>query len=351
MDTRTGNLSVMLEENYCFDAEVYADEIDIPEQLNFRDDQRSNFESPLSILILLILLVNLGKWVLRNLFSTLLDEEIKRDEIYRRTFRSGGRFNYALQRDNVPPRISLPKPGLQTSNLPPDSDATPRPMSGIGVPPTPGMAIGVATPLTQSALHGGQLTSILPATLEEDSELERRPSGQSAAQDSPDRSSDYFNHSNIPSEAPSESGGPAGRLPATPSEEKPPTNPASPTDEKEEKKRSTLFGKNFKMAFPKKLGRNSADAKQIIANGEKQEDQSDKSSEREDKVIEDNFYGVIQRIRQDYRDQAEAHQDQPLTMGITPSLPIETPVLRPPLNTTIIIQEDNPESGGTRRSL
>lgn len=30
-----------LEENYCFDAEVYADEADIDEKLNFREDQRS----------------------------------------------------------------------------------------------------------------------------------------------------------------------------------------------------------------------------------------------------------------------------------------------------------------------
>ena len=41
VDTRTGKLSVMLEENYCFEAEMYADEIDIDEKIDFRDDQRS----------------------------------------------------------------------------------------------------------------------------------------------------------------------------------------------------------------------------------------------------------------------------------------------------------------------
>ena len=30
-----------LEENYCFDAEVYADEVDIEESIDFREDQRS----------------------------------------------------------------------------------------------------------------------------------------------------------------------------------------------------------------------------------------------------------------------------------------------------------------------
>ena len=33
----------MLEENYCFDAEVYADELELSEELVFRDDQRSEF--------------------------------------------------------------------------------------------------------------------------------------------------------------------------------------------------------------------------------------------------------------------------------------------------------------------
>jgi WD repeat-containing protein 48 len=41
VDTKTGKLTVMLEENYAFDAEVYADEIEIPEQIDFREDQRS----------------------------------------------------------------------------------------------------------------------------------------------------------------------------------------------------------------------------------------------------------------------------------------------------------------------
>lgn len=41
VDTRTGKLSVMLEENHCFDAEMYADEIDIEESIEFREDQRS----------------------------------------------------------------------------------------------------------------------------------------------------------------------------------------------------------------------------------------------------------------------------------------------------------------------
>lgn len=41
VDTRTGRLTVTLEENYCFDAEVYADETDFAKLVDFREDQRS----------------------------------------------------------------------------------------------------------------------------------------------------------------------------------------------------------------------------------------------------------------------------------------------------------------------
>jgi len=41
VDTRTGRLTVMLEENYCFDAEVYADDIEVAQPTDFREDQRS----------------------------------------------------------------------------------------------------------------------------------------------------------------------------------------------------------------------------------------------------------------------------------------------------------------------
>lgn len=44
IDTRTGRLAVVLEEYNCFDAEMYADELELQEPLEFRDDQRSEFE-------------------------------------------------------------------------------------------------------------------------------------------------------------------------------------------------------------------------------------------------------------------------------------------------------------------
>lgn len=45
VDTRTGNLTCVLEENHCFDAEVYADELPEAEFLDFKEDQRSKYLS------------------------------------------------------------------------------------------------------------------------------------------------------------------------------------------------------------------------------------------------------------------------------------------------------------------
>ena len=41
VDTRTGRLAVALEENYCFDAEMYADELEADDSIQLREDQRS----------------------------------------------------------------------------------------------------------------------------------------------------------------------------------------------------------------------------------------------------------------------------------------------------------------------
>ena len=41
VDTRTGRLACVLEENHCFDAEMYADEVVLENAGEFREDQRS----------------------------------------------------------------------------------------------------------------------------------------------------------------------------------------------------------------------------------------------------------------------------------------------------------------------
>ena len=87
---------------------------------------------------------------------------------------------------------------------------------------------------------------------------------------------------------------------------------------------------------------------------DKDEASSDPSSDKDEglggsKVLEDNLWGTVQRVRIAYLDalaRSPPEDASTLTAGLTPSLPSETPVLRPPPNTAIILQEENPESGG-----
>lgn len=45
VDTLTGKLACILEENNCFDAEMYADELSLENTVELRDDQRSKWNS------------------------------------------------------------------------------------------------------------------------------------------------------------------------------------------------------------------------------------------------------------------------------------------------------------------
>ncbi|KAK5456282.1 hypothetical protein LTS15_005601 [Exophiala xenobiotica] len=332
VDTKTGKITVMLEENYCFDAEVYADELDLDKDLVFREDQR----------------INLGKWVLRNLFSKLIEEEIKRDEAHRSTLRNPT-TSTGLVRPGAPTSIAMPESAEATPMVSPGQILTPRASNGNAlVPPTPSLAIGAATP------GFAPLNLTLPPTAEEDSErtttngvsVPTAPTPSAATESQ----TDYFGSTNRSSEASSDHAKapdtPGGGLDAAPL-----STPTSPT---EEKKKSGLFGKKFPnmtMTFPKKMTRTSVEVKTPIAPSEEKSDTASykSTSEKEDapsKVIEDNFYGVIQKIRHEYEEHLEHKPDVPVPVGITPSLTVETPALRPPEHTTIIIQEDDPASGG-----
>ena len=288
--------------------------------------------------------VNLGKWVLRYLFDHLVDEEIKRDEAYRRGLRNHNQQSKGLQRRNAPQAIQLPNsqlPGWQTKGADDDSAITPR-ANGVHYPMmTPGLSIGVATPAVATAPHSILMQNHLPTTAEEGSELDKRTSNNGLLASTSDRSNDYFSAPVNPQSAHETD----GKLPTTPSEARSEAAPRSPIDSGEKSKESTsLFSKKFRMNFPKKLGRSSTEVKPAVVDEVAEE--SDKSSEKEDKIVENNFYGIVQKIRYDYDERLEINGAQSLTTGINPSLPNETPVLKLPPFTTIIIQEDRPDSGG-----
>lgn len=128
IDTRTGRLAVILEEYNAFDGEMYADELVLEDKIEFREDQR----------------INLGKWVLRHIFSSLIDEFIKRDSVYRADLQNAAKE--AANEKQAKMTISIPSFGATSwQDLQGGAQTTPR-ANGNNYPMTPGYAIGVATP-------------------------------------------------------------------------------------------------------------------------------------------------------------------------------------------------------------
>ncbi|KAI9809960.1 MAG: hypothetical protein M1825_000393 [Sarcosagium campestre] len=339
VDTRTGSLACVLEEAYCFDAEMYADQLQWPGSMDFAEDQR----------------IKLGKWVLRYLFSNLIDEEIRRDEAYRRQIDgNGGQKGSGMGRLNAPPPIELPRPADSEWKDLLDADAagvTPRPANTIQIPTTPGLVIGVATPSGQQQQQPNQQPSReyetpLPSNGEEGARLEKRTSLHSQPRSSYDRSSDYFTSSPNPGAA--EEGGGAAAGNAEVADERSSQPSADVEKDSQPKESGSLFGKKFRMSFgSKRLGKSSADASKPAVVDEKSEDSDEPATpDTQEEQIEDNLLGVVQSIRRRYTEQLREAPDEALVSGIAPSLPNETPVLKPPPSTSVIIQEDRPDSGG-----
>lgn len=290
--------------------------------------------------------VNLGKWILRYLFANLIEEEVKRDEIYRDNLLATAENPGRLRRNNAPTVLHLPALRAQR---PVDGDAddgfaiTPRAINGlVHNATTPGLTIGVATPFPGGPNSTISASNTLAKTSEDGSILEKKALHAIQPRNSTEKSEDYFSTMPLP-QSPSE----IAKGPTTPGDNSLDAATHSPVDtEREEKPKegSSLFGKKFRMNFPKKLGRTSVDAKPLVVD-EKSEG-SEKSEDREEKLVQDSFFGAIQKIRHDYDEHQQVNTTQPLPLGITPSTPSETPELILPPYTSVIIQEDRPDSGG-----
>ncbi|KAK5658618.1 hypothetical protein OQA88_2011 [Cercophora sp. LCS_1] len=321
IDTSSGNLTVVLEPFNCFDAEMYADELTLEEPVEFRDDQR----------------INLGKWVLRYLFASLIDEEIRRDEAFRH------KLNQAVEK-----RITAGRPTMAIAIPPPvgwptDSPGTtPRP-NGVYAPVTPGFAIGVATPGSPLTHAGDGLTTPL-------SPLDKR---QSATSRPSQEREDYFSDAIASPDAT-----PSTAIAQTPAAAPPEEKPAKPTGETKEKEKekdkdngkspSTPFGKKFRMGMSfgsKKLGRSASTAEPTKPTVVDEKAEESESSSNHEKEFEDSFLGVVQKMRNEYEKQLAENPETLIETRICPSLPNDTPVLKLPPGTKVILQEET--SGGS----
>ncbi|KGO35869.1 Protein of unknown function DUF3337 [Penicillium expansum] len=320
IDVRTGRLSVILEPNRCFDAEVYADETDLPlsDLYQFREDQR----------------INLGKWILRWLFAPVVDEEIRRDNEYRQAAIARAEENArqnslgtSVPGDDIPRSVGIP-----ISN--PHQRMSLRPNLDVPASPNIGFSINAGTPSSNYLSTSMQSNSPFPGFEPDTPDASMPTNSHIDGGSSPFSSSDYFSkrplaapHTDAdksllsPSDAASNSGVPQ--------------SPAEP--DKEERKKS-LFGKKFQMNFPKKLGRNSTDTKPQIL--EEKAEESEISSIKEEKVYEPNLCGVVDRIRDDYEEFLATNADRDLETALLPCSEDETPRLEIPSRTAVFIQEE-----------
>ncbi|KAJ1325097.1 WD repeat-containing protein 48 [Microdochium nivale] len=325
IDTSSGNLTVVLEPFNCFDAEMYADELRLDEPIEFRDDQR----------------INLGRWILRYLFAKLIDEVIKRDEAHRQKLNEAVEQRQVIAKLNPPTSIAIP-PIPQTWEQD-GSPITPR-ANGLGFAQTPGFGIGVATPGPRT-LPGVPENAVVPSSPSEvkHSIQLSRPSGD-----------DYFASANsgdavakvVPTTPAATEAAPATVNTPTAAKEE---VPQSPAEGKKDNGKGGAFGKKFRMGMSfgtKKLGRSassSATEKPAVVEEKPEENKSESSSNHE-KEVDDNFHGVIQKIQNEYEKQLQENPEKFVETGIHPSLPIDTPVLKLPPGTKVILQEET--SGG-----
>jgi len=302
--------------------------------------------------------VNLGKWVLRYLFADIIEEEGLRDQAFRRHLLNEQR-NKRIERVNAPGQIQLPQ--IQTNGWhapgPENMSATtPKPSNGLRNPTTPGLGIGLVTP--------GALGSS-GARLSEDGV-------QSTNQTR--KSTDYFSTDRSPNPGPTSPTVTDGNRPTTPSATIDPEGKAAVSEDSkdsqaEAKDTPSKFGKKFRMgSYMKKLSRTATTTekeKSAIIEEKQQDEDGDNKSVKTDnsREVEENLSGTVQKIRFEYQDilqqQAQRQaaldaaggalgesQESTLETLVTPSMPSETPVLKPPSKTILLIQEDRPEAGG-----
>ncbi|OAA57949.1 WD repeat-containing protein 5B [Niveomyces insectorum RCEF 264] len=351
IDVSSGNLMVVLEQYNCFDAEMYADELVLDEPIAFREDQR----------------INLGKWIMRYLFANLIDEELRRDEVFR------AKLNEAVEK-----RIQAAAAAGTISMLDVGNVSADGRLGGgaAAVPPTPGIAL--ATPLPSA------LATTTPATGSENRTSQ-------AGRPSVDKE-DYFSNviTSVETPAPAGLGRTAGTQgaggAATSSQSGGDAQAGDGTKDTGGKTPNTPFGKKFRMGMSfgtKKLGRsasttvnektagggsgggggaggggggggggaqsesksgaNGDDSKGGGgANDENRSDAASSSHDPKDAVpVDDCFVGVLQRMHNEYERQLADHPTVSLLESrITPCPEDEAPRLALPPNTKVIIQEE-----------
>lgn len=234
------------------------------------------------------------------------------------------------------PTVDIPR----SSGIPIPHDSSRSRYDSYGTPSTPGIGIAYGTPGTFGS--PGTLGSsynnfpLSPMATGEGEGAENSQNPVDFTRNSfSDKSGDYFSKPHGMTAPDTDKTSTSMGDPNTPALQSP-----SEPDKEERKKSGSLFGKKFRMDFPKKLGRTSTDVKPQIQEEKEKVEESDKSSTKEEKVFENNLGGVIERTRHEYEEFLAANPGQELASTITPSPESETPFLHIPPHTAVFIQEE-----------
>jgi WD repeat-containing protein 48 len=268
----------------------------------------------------------------------------------------------------------------------PTSASTLKPPNGIQYPQTPGLAIGLATPGTMTPVplttngipplpKAANLGNSHHLLSDENATLDRSSTRTSSER----QSGDYFSNRGLsdqqaatPGGQPSSQASPVlnGRssnenvptaLPSLASTESETANPSTEKSGLKKFMRMNLIPKSRKKS-------DKGNDPKVLATEEQHSDSESRNSQADDRLNEDSLLGVILRIRHHYELQSRSGNTENELGGlninssmlskdtnrtpslvpssITPSLPNDTPVLKPLPQTIILIQDDNVESGG-----
>lgn len=331
VECRTGLLTVHIEHGRAFDAEVYLDEAGVPPKPEYRVDQR----------------LNLGKWVLRNLFDAFIQEEAKAQ--IRRT-RSGSvgtsdgassiRSNESVEELNM--RLSASSPGRVPSHisLP---DAAEAQAAGFSTAlATPAMTPAVLPDQSDlaSQLNGPRLMPSAAATLAQLSPIPQSPSAAATVPATPSSASvrnegDYFSRPTTTGPDPSALNAATG-MPTPKALNAVAPLPAIPA--------SSPATKASKMSRFKSFGKKDSAKKELVAsevpslpesNDEASAMQADKMAHAD---ARDAHLSPLQRVQQSLLRSILSHPLQPSPWH-------ETPPIRFGADLPVMIEEESHDAG------
>ncbi|EKM61893.1 uncharacterized protein PHACADRAFT_83158 [Phanerochaete carnosa HHB-10118-sp] len=158
IDTKTGLLSVHLNER-CFEAEIYADEAGFGPEKHFGDEAR----------------INVGKWVLRNLFIHFIRDQQR--AVAKRTRETNVPENHRMHRGAAPGHIDIGSNSPEQTRLSSEAKRSPTRSKSTVVVASPNMVPAVTPSITTSTGSSPLIPPMIPinASLRDPSALSPIP--------------------------------------------------------------------------------------------------------------------------------------------------------------------------------